>query len=430
MNKRRLWVCVFLFVLTTINYTDRVALSVAAKPVSVEFGLSPIEMGYLFSSFLWMYIVCLIPVGLLVDRFGGKVVNAGGIALWSAATMLTGFSTGFAFMAATRVVMGMDESTSWPASNRIIRERFPTKERAFANAIFGAGSVAGPAIGTVAVTTVVGLFGWRAGFYAAGAVGFLWLVAWWAVFDQPERVTWLTDTELATILSERDGEVVRTETPPGASSLGRLLSLRPVWGLFLTQGCMVYGGYMLLTWLPSYLRRAKGLSIMNAGFVSAVPFGVAAVVSIILGRVGNWWLTSADVHSGRRRSMIALMLMGPALMLAVPYLNSLTSIVVVLSISASMGWTASALNFALVTDLVRNPADIGKVTSITVLGGNSFGIMGPIVTGYVLAITGSFNATFAVAGVLPLLGAICTLTLTRQPIEPQFRTTGPTPLPA
>jgi predicted MFS family arabinose efflux permease len=231
-------------------------------------------------------------------------------------------------------------------------------------------------------------------------------------------------------LAERDGEVVRPATPQAGSSLGRLLTLRPVWGLFLTQGCMVYGGYMLLTWLPSYLQQAKGLSLMNAGFVSAVPFGSAAVVSIILGRVGDWWLTSEGVHSGRRRSMVALMLMGPAMMLAVPYLNSLWSIVVVLSISASMGWTASALNFALVTDLVRNPADIGKVTSITVLGGNSFGIMGPIVTGYVLAITGSFNATFAVAGLLALIGAACTLTLTRQPIEPQFRATEATPQPA
>src|SRR5258708_6308848 len=120
MNNRRLWVCVFLFTLTTINYTDRVALSVAAKPVSVEFRLTPIEMGYLFSSFLWMYIICLPPVGLLVDRYGGKVVTGGGIALWSAAPVLTGFSPGFGFMAAPRVVMGMGESTSWPASNRII----------------------------------------------------------------------------------------------------------------------------------------------------------------------------------------------------------------------------------------------------------------------------------------------------------------------
>ena len=145
MHNRRLWVCVFLFTLTTINYTDRVALSVAAKPVAVEFGLTPVELGYLFSSFLWMYIVCLIPVGLLVDRFGGKRVNARGIALWSAATVLTGFSFNFWSMASTRIVMGMGEATSWPACNRIIREWFPASERAFANAVFGAGSAAGPA---------------------------------------------------------------------------------------------------------------------------------------------------------------------------------------------------------------------------------------------------------------------------------------------
>ncbi len=430
MNNRRLWVCVFLFALTTINYTDRVALSIASKPISIEFGLTPVEMGYLFSSFLWMYIVCLIPVGLLVDRFGGKAVNAGGIALWSAATVLTGLSTGFGSMALTRVVMGMGESTSWPASNRIIREWFTASERAFANAVFGAGSAAGPAFGAMAVTTVVALFGWRTGFFAAGAVGFLWLAIWWLVFDRPERVRWLTEPERNKILAERDGEVVTAPTPQGASSLARLLSLRPVWGLFLTQGCMVYGGYMLLTWLPSYLQQAKGLSLMNAGFVSAVPFGIAAVVSIILGRVGDLRLSSADVHSGRRRSMIAVMLLGPATMLAVPYLDNLWSIVAVLSVAASMGWTASALNFALVTDLVRNPADIGKVTSITVLGGNAFGIMGPIVTGYVLALTGSFNATFAVAGTLALFRALCTLTLTRQPIEAQFRGIGHRAQPA
>ena len=88
-----------------------------------------------------------------------------------------------------------------------------------------------------------------------------------------------------------------------------------------------------------------------------------------------------------------------------------------LAVARSTGAAGSALNFALVTDLVRNPADIGKVTSITVLGGNSFGLMGPIVTGYVVQLTGSFNGTFAVAGVLALIGAAATLTMTRQPIE-------------
>jgi MFS family permease len=163
MNHRRVWICVFLFTLTLVNYTDRVALSVAVTPIAAEFHLTKVQMGYLLSSFLWMYLICLLPVGLLVDRFGGKVVNAVGIGVWSAATVLTGFTTGFVSMATTRIVMGMGESTSWPACNRVIREWFPASERGVANAIFGAGAAAGPAIGAVLVSAVVAWLGWRGG---------------------------------------------------------------------------------------------------------------------------------------------------------------------------------------------------------------------------------------------------------------------------
>ncbi len=416
MNHRRVWICVFLFTLTLVNYTDRVALSVAVTPIAAEFHLTKVQMGYLLSSFLWMYLICLLPVGLLVDRFGGKAVNAVGIGIWSAATVLTGFTTGFVSMATTRIVMGMGESTSWPACNRVIREWFPASERGVANAIFGAGAAAGPAIGAVLVSAVVAWLGWRAGFFVAGAIGFIWLAAWLIAFDKPERATWLRQPERDKILNERDGEAT-TATGHGASPLWHLLTLRTVWGLFLTQGCEVYGGYMLLTWLPSYLQTAKGLSVLNAGMLTAVPFGAATIVAIALGRISDRLLSRDAVHAGRRRSMLAVMLVSAASILLIPFIDSLWLIVVVLAVARSMGAAGSALNFALVTDLVRNPADIGKVTSITVLGGNSFGMMGPIVTGYVVGLTGSFNGTFAVAGILALIGAVATLTMTRRPIE-------------
>ena len=124
-NYRRIWICAFLFTLTAINYADRVALSVAATPIAKEFGLDKVEMGYLLSSFLWAYVLCLIPVGLLVDRFGGKIVNACGIGLWSLATVCTGLAPSHLILMGSRIVMGMGESTSWPASNRVIREWFP-----------------------------------------------------------------------------------------------------------------------------------------------------------------------------------------------------------------------------------------------------------------------------------------------------------------
>jgi ACS family glucarate transporter-like MFS transporter len=417
MNYRRVWVLVFLFTLTTINYADRVALSVAARPISVEFALSPVQMGYLLSSFLWMYLLCLLPVGLLVDRFGGRIVNAAGIGIWSVATVLTGFSTSFVFMATSRVVMGIGESTSWPASNRVIREWFPAAERGLANCVFGAGSAAGPAIGAVAIAAVVSRLGWRAGFLVAGSIGFIWLAAWLAVFDRPERVRWLRPAEREAILRQRDGAVAQSEAERSASPLWHLLGLRTVWDLFLTQGCEVYGGYMLLTWLPSYLQQAKGLSVLNAGMLTAVPFAAATVMAVLLGLVSDRLLTHETVHTGQRRVMLAVLMITVGSILLVPLLDSLWAIVAVLALARSAGATGSALNFALVTDLVRNRADIGKVTSITVLGGNSFGLMAPIVTGYVLALTGGFNGAFAVAGILALTGAAITLLMTRRPIE-------------
>lgn len=418
MNYRRVWILVFLFTLTTINYADRVALSVAARPISLEFGLSPVQMGYLLSSFLWMYVLCLLPVGLLVDRFGGKIVNAAGIGLWSAATVLTGFSTSFGFLVGSRVVMGMGELTSWPASNRVIREWFPASERGLANAVFSAGAAAGPAFGAMAIAAVVSRLGWRAGFLAAGSIGFIWLLAWLALFNQPERVRWLRPEERDTILRRRDGAVAPSEAERSASPLRHLLGLRTVWGLFLTQGCEVYGNYMLLTWLPSYLQRAKGLSLLNAGMLTAVPFGTAMVMAVLLGLLSDRLLTHDTVHTGQRRVMLAVLMITVGSILLVPFLDSLWAIVAVLALARSAGSAGSALNFALVTDLVRNRADIGKVTSITVLGGNSFGVMAPIVTGYVLALTGGFNGAFAVVGILGLTGAAITLLMTRKPIEP------------
>ena len=419
MNYRRGWVCLFICTLTAINYADRVALSVAAKPVSVEFGLTPVEMGYLLSSFLWMYVVCLVPFGILADRLGGKTVISAGIGLWSAATMLTGLAPNFASMLTSRVAMGIGEATCWPACNRIIREWFPASERGFATAFLGAGAAAGPALGAVGISAIVTVWGWRAGFLCAGAIGFVWLAVWYFVFDRPERVTWLRPTERDKIIAERDGLDIYGEAERPVSTLRYLLGLRTVWGLFLTQGCEVYGGYMLLTWLPSYLEQAKGLSIMNAGMMTAIPFGTSSVLAVLLGHVSDRILSRDAVHSGQRRVMLSVLLAGAAGILLVPMLNSLWAIILVLTCVRTMGLTASGLIFTLGTDLVRNRSDIAKVTSITAMGGNSFGLASPIVTGYIVGITGSFDNAFFIAGALPLIGAASVLLMTRRPIRPQ-----------
>ena len=105
---------------------------------------------------------------------------------------------------------------------------------------------------------------------------------------------WLRPAERDRILAERDGDDALGEAERPVSSLRYLLGLRSVWGLFLTQGCEVYGGYMLLTWLPSYLQQAKGLSVLNAGMLTAVPFGAATVMAVLLGLLTVWYTDFFD----------------------------------------------------------------------------------------------------------------------------------------
>lgn len=155
-----------------INYMDRIALSIAAKPIAEEFHLTSVGMGYLFSSFIWSYALFLIPVGLLIDKFGVKRVGGFGIFIWSLATALTGAASSFASLLTARLVMGAGESVSNPVGAKVIREWIPSTERGMITAIFNSGSYAGPAICSLVLAALVAAFGWRMSFVIAGSIGF------------------------------------------------------------------------------------------------------------------------------------------------------------------------------------------------------------------------------------------------------------------
>lgn len=200
---RRGFIALFLFTLTAINYIDRLALSMAAKPVAAEFQLSPVQLGYLFSSYLWTYVLVSIPMGMLVDRFGAKRTAAVGIAVWSAATACTGLGISYLMLMASRFVMGGGEAVTDPSGARVVREWFPAAERGTVNAVFNAGAFAGPALSALIVGYLIQVAGWRIAFVVAGAIGFVWLAVWWRWFESPERVGWLSVIERETIAAAR-----------------------------------------------------------------------------------------------------------------------------------------------------------------------------------------------------------------------------------
>ena len=416
MYYRRGWIAMLLFALALINYIDRVTLSFAAAPIAKEFGLSPVLLGYLFSSFLWTYTLFLLPMGLLVDRFGAKRVAGVGLGIWSVATAATGLAGSFPALLASRLVMGGGEASSNPAGARVIREWIPAGERGLVNAVFNSGSYAGPAICALAAGTIIEVFGWRALFFTAGGIGVLWLLCWLIWFEKPETASWLGAEERVKILAERSS----VKAPIGDNlphpGLRQLLGRGPtLWGLALTQGCNVYSQYLFLTWLPSYLQQSKGLTVAKTGLFAAIPYVVAVVLCIVIGQLSDRFLRG-DVGGGRRRYVIAVAMILSSIILVAPMVDSIALILVLISLSLTGIAATTSMNFALLNDLLPDSRSVGLAMAFLVMGGNVFGLMAPIVTGYVIDLTGSFDMAFVIAGILLLIGATSVMTLTRRPI--------------
>lgn len=416
MGKRRAWICAFLFALQAINYADRVALSVVAKPVASDLALSPVAVGYLLSSFLWSYLLCLIPMGILVDRYGTKIIIGTGIAIWSLATVLTGGAWNVGTLVAMRLVMGLGEASTHPAGARVVREWIPASERGMANAIFISGSYAGPALGAMLAAWISDVAGWRAAFFVVGAIGFGWLTAWLIWFGSPETVTWLSEDERAKIIRERNAGTAAFNERSKASQILRLLQKQTIWGLALTQCCAVYTQYLFLTWLPNYLQATKHLTILKTGLFTAVPYAAAAVLIILLGIISDR-LLRGRVATGGRRLVVVGCLLGSSIILVAPWVDNAAILLALITLSLTGMGTAVSFNFALLNDQLKSPQDVGKAMSILVIGGNLSGAAAPIVTGYVIEATGSYDWAFGIAGFFLIAGSVIALTMTRNPVD-------------
>lgn len=415
LRKKRVWIYAFLFTLTLINYVDRVSLSVASKVLKEEFDISPVAMGYLFSSFVWLYFLALIPMGYLVGRFGPKKVNGYGIGVWSVATACTAFSTGFISLLSCRLIMGMGEATTYPAGARVIREWMPMKERGMATAVFHSGSLVGPAVGAIGFGWLISTFGWRIAFVVAGALGFIWLAAWLKWYSHPSKAPWLGEDERQEIIQGgASGQGDQLDTPSlGLSGLARSSTM---WAIALSHGCAVYATYFFLTWLPSYLQAEKGLTVMTSGIYTAIPYLGAAVLAILIGRLSDKVMRPGAAESGQRRMVVASVLLASAVIFLVPALDNTWAILFVITISLATCASAVSLNLSLVNDLVRSEDDVGTAAGFITAVGNLFGLLAPIVTGYVVAGSGSFALAFVVVGALLVVGAMLSMFCTRRPI--------------
>jgi ACS family glucarate transporter-like MFS transporter len=409
-NARRGFIYALLFTLLMISMLDRINMSVAGSSIAKEMNLNPTELGYLFSSFLWIYVLCLLPWGAITDWLGTRRTIGSAIVLWSIAQMCSGLAPSLSTLFLSRLGLGIGESAVNPGANSVIREWAPQSERGLASAIWISGSLAGPLVGALLVSWLVTDFGWRLSFIITACIGAVWAAIWWLVFHRPEDTSWLSTAERTNIISER--AVERAGSGPSVGYRG-LLASPTMWGLAFTQGCMTYTAYFFLTWLPGYMQMSRGFSIMKSGVYTALPYGLAIIFCVAFSYLSDRLLDNSTPHSGARRNAVAFGNLATAAVLLIPFASSITVVVVLLTIGLTFSGASQSWNFALTNDLLREHNDVGRAFAFLTLGGNSFGILAPIVTGYLVSSTGSFTLPFIICGVLAVLGSITAMLATR-----------------
>ncbi|HID7802050.1 MFS transporter [Proteus mirabilis] len=417
-TKVRFSIAILMTLAIAINYLDRTVMSAAAPTLSEELHISPEAMGWIMSAFFLSYALCQIPAGFIADRFGQRKTLAGAVLWWSMATAATALAkTPFSFIS-TRILMGMGEAGAYPCNSGITAKWFPDRERGRITALFDSGSKFGTAFAMPLVVWIIAKWGWESAFIFCGALGFLWVIAWLKIYHDPEQHPKVSEAELKYI---RDGQIkkegIDNIQPMKWYELFRYRNVQAMcMGFFLLD----YAIYFFITWFPAYLMMERGMSLEEMGFAAMLP--------PLCGIAGQWlggfttdylFIKYNNINIARKVPIVGGMLVATSIAFS-GLVESTSVMMFLLCLSyAALAFAASAI-WSL-------PGDVAPRNMTSVLGGmqsavsNCGGILGPIVTGYIIGATGSFMWALIVSGIACAVGALIYLVMLRdiKPITPQ-----------
>lgn len=371
-------ICVF------INYIDRSNLSLAAPLLQTELGLSARQLGILFAAFFWTYTAMQFVAGRVLDTFDVNVVIGAGFLLWSLSTAGTGVVHGFVLLVIMRLLLGLGESVAFPSCSKILAHHLPEQQRGFANGVLMAGIRLGPAIGTFVAGPLIAKYGWRPVFIGIGLLSLIWLPLW--SYWKPRHKS---------LPSRASG---------GPSSL-MILAERSFWGAAVGHFSVNYYFYFMLTWLPYYLVRARGLSMTEMVRSAGIYYLTDASSAAIFGWVSDFWMKRGGNATVVRKSVmgtgfiIAIIATGGCA-LAGPhtYFRWL--------LAAGVGCGMMGVGVFAFAQTLAGAQAAGRWTGLQNGFGNFAGIIGPALTGFVVDKTGSFVAPFAITAAVLVFGAI------------------------
>jgi ACS family D-galactonate transporter-like MFS transporter len=409
-EQSRRWRIAWLLALgVLVNYFDRVNLSVSHAALITSFGISNVAFGYLSGAYNWTYAVCQLPIGVLLDRFGIRRIGRTSTLIWSIASFGAAAASGLGGFFAARFLLGVGEAPTFPANAKAIGQWFPSEERSFATSLNDASAKFASAIGVPLIGVLVLKVGWRWSFAATGLVSLGYFFLFWLVYRDPQDDPRLSDQERSYIDQERSYiEENRKGEPPAKPaeaplSLGYLLSQRKVLGLAIGFGSYNYVFYMLLTWLPSYLSSALHIDLLHSFLYTGVPWLFATVTDLLGGWSSDRLIRRGwDASTVRKSFLVCGLAFGLGILGAA---DAHTATRALIWISISLGGLAAAAPVGWsVPSMIAPRGSVGTTGGIVNFSNQISGIAAPIVTGYVVAETRSYQWAFGISAIYLLIG--------------------------
>jgi len=396
-------IAVLVFFGLMIVYALRINLSVAILTMSNEYLWSDTTKGLVLSSFFCGYIVMQVPGGWLSGKFGGKHVFSAallGASIFS--ILLPATANVFPLLIMCRVITGLFEAVSYPTVHSIISRWIPENERSTYVTFMWSGSFVGTIFSLLATPPIMNSLGWRSVFYIFGSIGIFWWIFWQLIASSsPEESVWISAEEIYYIQKTR-GPVKHVTDVPWKT----IFTSVPVWALIFNHFCVNWGGYIFLTWLPTYLKDELDFSLDNSSFISVLPYIISFFISIITGRVVDKLITSGFDRTIVRKVVQSMGLLIPSVFLILLCQKQRSVTLAVFYVVSAIATGAFATSGYGPNALDIGPNYAGILFGLSNTAATIPGIAGVYLTGYIRDVTHSWSLVFWITTGINVAGTI------------------------
>jgi len=395
----------WLFVLSAIAYLDRVNISVAGTLLAGEYGLSKIQLGWIFSAFLAGYAVFQTPGGRLADKLGARRMLAMGVVWWGIFTALTAavparFGAALFVFMLVRFALGAGEAVIYPASNQFVARWIPSSERGLANGLIFSGVGAGAGLTPPLIAYLMLRYGWRWSFVVCAILGLLAGLVWFFIArNSPDEHPLVSSDELERIQA---GLPLPVEAKPALVSWDRMLGSRDVLAVTLSYFSFGYVAWIFFSWFYIYLAEVRGLNLKASALYSMLPFLAMAVCSPLGGLLNDAATRKKSARAGRCGVAAVAMILAAVFLVLGSRTENTRVAVVVLAGGAGALYLSQSSFWSVTADIGGRSS--GSVSGFMNMGNQIGGAMTALLTPWIASRLG-WQAPFFVAAVLCLGGA-------------------------